>query len=702
MQRGVKRILVGITAGIAASVLAIILMSLGALDSWEAITFDIRAKTLARPGKATDDIRIILLDQKTLDWAKQEFGFGWPWPRQAYVPIVNFCRKADAKTLSFDVVFTEPSVYGVSDDKALGEAFRQFGKVILPADFARLDGSDDSWGRHAPKTTLTTSGTIRSGIANVATFPIPELTEGAAGIGNVNVTPDSDTVYRHVPLFVQFDKQLIPSLPLAAYFHGRKNNSLRFENDSVYIDNKPIQIARDGSATLNFRGPGGIYKLFSAAAILESGLRIAEGKAPLVDLTLFKGKHVFFGFSATGLYDLRPTPMGGLMPGVEINATTLDNLLSSDFMHRTSTMQDAWFTLFFAVLTGLSVLAFRQFSLSVFATSLSLLFPMAVAFILYRQGIWISITAPLSACITSLSITFGYRHATEGRQKRFIKSAFKQYLSPQVIDQILKHPERLRLGGERRELSIFFSDLQGFTTIAEGLAPEELTSVLNDYLSAMTDIIQGLGGTIDKYEGDAIIAFWNAPIDQPDHATRAVQAALLCQEKLTAMRPSLLKTTGKEFHMRIGVNTGQAVVGNLGSKTRFDYTMLGDAVNLAARLESLNKQFGTYTMISQSTLDQSAGYAYRKLSRVRVVGKREAITVYEPITEAAHTQRSIMLARFEEGLALFHSGQFAKAEAIFKGIESDDPAARRYATKCRKLQASPPDQWDGVWNMTAK
>lgn len=259
------------------------------------------------------------------------------------------------------------------------------------------------------------------------------------------------------------------------------------------------------------------------------------------------------------------------------------------------------------------------------------------------------------------------------------------------------------LGGERRELTIFFSDLEGFTAISEGLSPEELTGVLNDYLTAMTDIIQETGGTVDKYEGDAIIAFWNAPVDQPDHALRGVTAALRCQEKLSEMRPGLKKQTGREFRMRIGLNTGPAVVGNLGSHTRFDYTMLGDPVNLAARLESANKQFGTYTMLSQSTLDRlDDRVPVRELSRLRVVGKSEAVTVYEPMAEADILLRQETMPHFAKGLELFYAGDFAKAVAYFAVVAEKDSAAAAYLEKCKELQVTKPKNWDGVWTMTRK
>jgi adenylate cyclase len=285
----------------------------------------------------------------------------------------------------------------------------------------------------------------------------------------------------------------------------------------------------------------------------------------------------------------------------------------------------------------------------------------------------------------------------------FIKNAFKQYLSPAVIEELIQHPEHLKLGGERRMLSIFFSDLEGFTGISEVLDPEALTVLLNDYLSAMTDTIHEEGGTVDKYEGDAIIAFWNAPLQQSDHALRCVRAALRCQVRLAEMRPMFKERLGKDLKMRIGINSGPAVVGNMGSHTRFDYTMIGDAVNLAARLEGINKQFGTYTLISQSTMEQTDGaFPVRELSKVAVVGRKEPVVVYEPMLPDDVERQQNQLARFSEGLALFYQGDFPGAEALFSGLAEADPAARAYRTKCRELIDHPPEEWHGVWVITTK
>jgi adenylate cyclase len=252
--------------------------------------------------------------------------------------------------------------------------------------------------------------------------------------------------------------------------------------------------------------------------------------------------------------------------------------------------------------------------------------------------------------------------------------------------------------------SIFFSDLEGFTGISEGLEPEELTNLLNDYLTAMTDIIHEEGGTVDKFEGDAIIAFWNAPLEQPDHAARCVRSALHCQARLAQMRPDFHKRLGKDLKMRIGVNTGHAVVGNMGSHSRFDYTMIGDAVNLAARLEGINKQFGLYTLISQTTMEQMAGaFPTREISRVAVVGRREPVVVYEPLLpEAIDAPKQAAMASFSEALALFYQGDFDHAHALFSALAKEDAAAHAYVLKCRELIDHPPSDWQGVWIITTK
>jgi len=388
---------------------------------------------------------------------------------------------------------------------------------------------------------------------------------------------------------------------------------------------------------------------------------------------------------------------------VEIQATLLDNFLSGDFMRRSS----RWLTIIIVFsLTLTCAISASVFSSPEGSVTVGLIFfslPVFVSFGLYLYGLWLPLVVQETSAAFTIALALIVNYATEGKQKRFIKNAFQQYLSPAVIEQLIEHPERLTLGGERRVLSIFFSDLQGFTSISEGLDPKELTALLNDYLSAMTNIIHEENGTVDKYEGDAIIAFWNAPLEVPEHAVRAVRAAIRCQEVLAQMRPGFKERIGKEMFMRIGINTGAVVVGNLGSHTRFDYTMIGDAVNIAARLEGANKQFGTYTMISQFTLDMMGDiFTKRELARIAVVGRREPVVVYEPMTSEGYETRKDILETFSQGLQLFYEGAFSQALEIFSTLQEVDPPAAAYAKKCRAIMEAPPDDWQGVWVMASK
>ena len=417
----------------------------------------------------------------------------------------------------------------------------------------------------------------------------------------------------------------------------------------------------------------------------------------------FKDKYVFFGFSAPGLFDIHASPLDSRYPGVEIHATFLDNLLSRDFIKAVPFPLALALAFGLAISCGMLTSFFTRTRPLVGISMGYMVIPVGAGLLAYEIGFWLPMGILESSIVLTIAFVLVINYAVEGRQRRFIKTAFHHYLSPQVIDQIIQDPERLRLGGERRTLSIFFSDLESFTSISEALDPVALTRFLNQYLTAMTDIIHQEEGTIDKYEGDAIIAFWNAPLEIEDHAAKCVRAALRCQEKLNQMQPQFKEQVGRSISMRIGINTGLAVVGNLGSLTRFDYTMIGDAVNLAARLESANKQFGTYTMVSEETyaLIPSA-FSFRELSRIAVKGRKQAVRVFEPMFFETYEANSTIYTTFKQGLDLYYRGQFKQAATLFSSIEAKDPAARAYDRICQQLENNPPRDWDGFWVMTQK
>lgn len=707
-----KKFIQSLILGITAAVLSLLLWSSGFLDTWEAKTWDWRASVMAKPGKATDDIRLILLDQNSLDWAKDESGLTWPWPREIYGAIVSYCKRSGAKALAFDVLFTEPSRYGVEDDEAFGNISSEFGRLVSSVFLGKNSGSATRWPKDIPAPEFRINGLknwLNSANTDTivfprATMPIHELTANSAVLGNVHLNPDSDGIYRRVKLFSVFDDKVLPSLGLGIYLAANPKTKLKIEAEKLKIGEQVVPIDREGSVVLRYRGPSGTHRAYSAAAVLQSEIRILSNEEPTIsDKNAFKDKYILFGFSAPGLFDLRSAPVGGVYTGVEIQATILDNFLSGDFMRQTPSWLNTVLIFILALTCTASVSFFSSTVGSMTASAVFVISPVLFAIGSYGNGFWLPLIVQEIAVTSSIVLALTVNYATEGRQKRFIKSAFRQYLSPAVIEQLIQNPERLKLGGERKVLSIFFSDLEGFTSISEGLDPEELTTLLNDYLSAMTDIIQEEGGTVDKYEGDAIIAFWNAPVEVHEHATRAVRAALRCQACLTKMRPGFRKRIGKDMFMRIGINTGPAVVGNLGSYNRFDYTMLGDAVNLAARLEGVNKQFGTYTMISQSTRKMvEDAVSARELAKVAVLGRKEAVTVYEPMFEKEYEDRKDVLKTFAKGLNLFYKGNFSKALEIFSSIQDIDPAASAYAQKSRTLLDTLVENWQGVWIMTSK
>lgn len=521
---------------------------------------------------------------------------------------------------------------------------------------------------------------------------------------NMQMNPDPDGIYRKATLAATFDGRLMPSLGLGVYLAAHPATTVSAGPDTLSIRKWIIPLTTDGSATLRFRGPAGTYRSFSAAAVIQSELQLRTGRKPTIDdPDAFRNKYVLFGFTAPGLFDLRPTPVDGISPGVEIQTAILDNLLSGKFIHQCPIALWVATTLALALAAGMAGSVFSSPFGYVMTGILFLAGPVIAALGGYAMGWSLPLVAPEIAVATVLSLVFVINYATEGRQKRFIQGAFKQYLSPAVIDQLILHPERLRLGGERRVLSIFFSDLEGFTTISEKLDPEALTTLLNEYLSAMTDIIHEEAGTVDKFEGDAIIAFWNAPLEVGDHPLRVVRTALRCQEQLAILNPQFEKRAGRFLRMLIGIHTGLAVVGNMGSHTRFDYTMLGDAVNLAARLEGANKAFGTFVMISGATRQEiGTAFPVREIARLAVVGHKEFLTVFEPMLPDAYEKHKAALDIFDQGPRLFYAGRFPEAEIMFTAIAGQDPPAARYLAKCRHYMATAPENWDGVWVLTSK
>jgi adenylate cyclase len=758
--------------------------------------YDLRVKVFAHSSKPSDDIIVVLLDQESIDWASEKRGWGWPWPRKAYAEFVDYMNLAGAKSVAFDVLFSEPSIYrnadqdeiidtavkkmeefralaaqgtfrrgqggqpelsapaaasaengaaretggpsviegyreamtalrGLTmraDDEAFIEAEKNYGSVVQSVFFSNLSGSAVSWPAGFDKTVFALSGfdsltPFLAERSRQAQFPIEGLRNAAGIVGNVTFWGDSDGITRRSTLFLMFDGKAVPGLAAASLLVAGEQNAISYDSRRQLIQwgGYSIPVDREGRSILRFKGGDfSRYVPYSARDILKSAESYALGEEPELPPENFTGKYVFFGYYAPGLFDIFPNPLSSVYPGMGMHITMLDNILSSDFIREVP----LWVALILLAVIIIVITALALFSgklpFSAGGTIVILAGIIAAAFAAYHGGYWLPMVMPLAGALAAFLTCTAYNYVTEGSQKRFIKSAFSRYLSPHYIEQIVANPGKLTLGGERREISIFFSDVQGFTTISENLDPDQLKELLNDYLTFLTNIIQNSGGTIDKYEGDAIIAFWNAPLDLEDHASRALGAALECQKQL-AEKGAYFEEKFREWNItnpkinkrlltRIGLNTGYAVVGNFGSEKHFNYTMLGDSVNLAARLEGLNKQFGTFLMCTDNTFAEAnkrRRFYGRRLAQVAVVGKSEPVTVWEPLTEETCRSRERIIKAFDQARDIFYQGDFARALPLFEAIKDRDGPPAFYAEQCRYYMQKP-EAWKGFWQSLSK
>jgi adenylate cyclase len=696
---GRGRLGLGILTGLAAAAFALALDAGGALDGWERGLFDWRASVLARPGAATDRILLVLVDQESLDWAREENGIGWPWPRETYAAVVDFCRRGGAVAVGLDILFTEPSIYGVADDEALGSSLRAFGPTVA-ASFLTGEGKPPSGGGD-----LTAGLTEKYGSPltfGTATRPIPEVGQNITLAADTHLRPDSDGVYRRIPIATVLGGEAFPSLGPAVWLAAHPEARLTLSEGRIEAEGLFAPLDGNGAAILRYRGASGTYPALRAAAVVQSEARLRDGKAPPLDPSAVEGKYVLIGFAAPGLFDQHPAPTGGTFTGVEVHATALDNWLSGDFLRPSPPSAGRLFVVVLCLAAALGILLWGNTAGKILIGGTALIAAPVGAFAAYGAGWWFPLAAPWTGAGTACLLGLGASYAVEGRRRRFLKNAFSRYLSPAVIEEILRDPGRLALGGERRLVTLFFADLEGFTALSERIAPETLTAFLNEYLSAVTEVILDEDGTVDKYVGDAVVAFWNAPLDTPGHAHRAVSAALRCRERVASLAPRLRERIGAEPAMRIGIHTGFAVVGNMGSATRFDYTALGDAVNLASRLEGANKLFGSRILVSAATREAvGQGFVFRRLGRVSVVGREEPVELFEPIVRAGEEGLAGIEA-FEAALAFYEEGRFTEAAEAFARLAPGDPPAAAYETRCRALAAAPPHRWGGVWNATEK
>ena len=707
------------------------------------LTFDTYQRLQPRAYDPTLPVTIAAIDEKALD------AFGqWPWPRSTLARIADRLTDLGAAAIAFDVLFAEPDrtspaaiAADLPADAQYDKARAQLGRLPDPdaafaAALARAPAvlafaySDDAALAADPKIAFPFGFTVigaasEAGVAGkvqsapYAILPLPQLLAATRGLGEVHAgDPDPDGVIRRVPLVVAIGDKLHPTLAGDALRVGLGGQTaqLRLTEDG-FIDKMRI-----GEAIIPVNDRGELL-LYDSGLQAGRFVSLADVMAPDFDAARVSGRLVLIGAMVEGLKDIRATPLAPVMPGVEIHAQILEQILGGVYLNRpyyADRLELNCLGLFGLVLLGF---LYRRSALGGAVVLLAAIGG-AVALSWWQfsaQGFLFDPVYPaLAAVVMFGGGTLVNYLRTEG-EKRVVRDAFAQYLSPVLVDRVSAHPEQLKLGGEIRPLTLMFCDIRGFTKISERLDPQALTHLVNAFLTPMTRIIQAREGTIDKYIGDCIMAFWNAPVDVADHPRQAILAAYDMRTELRRLNAALAEEAAKagqpnaDLRVGIGLNTGPGCVGNMGSEQRFNYSVLGDTVNIASRLESLSPAYGVDLVIGEETAAAADDFALLELDRVRVKGKKLPIRIYTGLgatEEAARPEFQALKAAQEEMLARYRAQDWDAAEArlaecrrLAQVIAEGGLAGfyDLYAARIAAYRADPPPaDWDGVYEAKSK
>lgn len=690
------------------------------------------------PIPTSGEVVIVDIDEKSL----REIG-QWPWSRNVVAELVKIIAAQSPRALGLDIVFAErdrtsprnfveeldrlPNLEisgealrrfrespGLDYDLTLGQALANSPSVLGYVFQLENDGLKNSLEVPFPSSIIHLSPAgaeydeIQLHSAYRATVNIEAVSQ-AETEGFFNVFPDSSGTVRRVPLIMEMDGVPYPSLALEMVRIGmglpeltihasqviRKNRGIL----GVSLGNRFIPTDEKGRLNVNFRGPVRTFPYLSAVDLLK-------GKSP----GGLRDKYVLIGTSAAGLLDLRTTPFSSVVPGVEVQANIIDNILQGDpFTHDSYT--EIALTMMVIILVGLALSALLAYSSPLAGGVAGLLAINAIVagnyLFFFRNHEFMGMSYPLMTLLAVFLLVTLFNFFFEGREKKFISTAFGRYVSPQVVQQLRKDPGKLTLSGEQKNLTVLFSDIRGFTTISEKINSQELGRFMNEYLTAMSNVVMNRRGTVDKFIGDAVMAIWGAPLDDEDHAANGVRAAFAMLETLAALRPAWEKKELPFIDIGVGINTGIMSVGNFGSERRFDFTVMGDNVNLASRLEGSNKTYGTNIIISEFTREAiGPRFFCRFLDMVRVKGKHQPVKIYEPVCEgepSPEVRREV--EQFEEAVRLYRKLELDAAEGILLDLNLKRPA-RLYGLYLERIsifrQTPPPENWDGAFTFTTK
>ncbi len=639
------------------------------LEGFEARTYDLRFKSLRGPITPHPDIAVIAIDDKSI----AELG-RFPWSRRQYVRLLERLEAGKPKALLFDVFFPESE--NPETDQALAEAIRRAGNVVLATTF-EFDRQ------------FRVRGTTGS---------LPLLEQAAAGVGHINLIPEDDGVNRRNLLQIHSGEAALPSLGLMAAMLTLGERQFSAESFQVLLGARSIPVGRDGAMWINYTGAPGNYPRYSFADVVNGR----------VDPAALRGKTVFLGATALGVYDMRVTPFHANVPGVEVHATVADDILSGRYIHRTGLQA----LVDLAMILAIGLLSFFLTARLRLQAAIPAVLGLAAAYVglsywLFLQGQWVSMVYPPLVALVALLVGGGFRYMVLERNAREMRAMFSSYLSNKLVSQLEQDPGAARIGGDNREVTVMFTDIKGFTAFSERHKPQVVVARLNEYLGAMVQLIYQHDGTVDKFMGDGLLAYWGAPLSQPDHAKRAVACAVAMKQTIAELTAKWQQRGVEPFVIRGGIQSGDVVAGNIGSRgQKMEYTVIGDTVNQASRLEGMAKYYGVDFVVGDSTyLKTCDSFRFRRLDRVRVVGKDIPVAIHE-LRGPVQPGEDRLDTLFTAALAQFRQQQWDKAEQAFAAILAefpDDMPSRLYLERCAQFKVNPAGaDWDGVFNRLEK
>jgi len=659
--------------------------------------------------------------------ADQEIPYKYPWPTSLHAKLVDHLNEAGAKAIGFDVLFDKRDNYNLSNDSVFADVIDKYGNVVLGSNIqsteqSRGQGSSSKSLMHVkPNRVLQNANNSRSGI--------------------VRAHYDSDGAIRKYILNLEYNEQQLYSLGLELLKIYSRIDSNQINETEKYLDFGPYHIPKVGNKlmSINYFGPPGTFPRYSFETVIDDSTIVLASEDSTFEINsfsdpnfglrhtdVFEDKIVLVGATMPELHDLHATPFAeqGTMPGVEMHANAIQTILSGNYIYHI----DPWKNMILlAIAIIVMVFAIRRLSGFwgfglYFLVSLSIIGIVIWLFLAFNMVV--DVVAMLTAVTVGYVATQSYQYVEEQREKSRIKALFSSYVSPAIVEEMVEEGKEPELGGDEVYMTAFFSDIQSFSTFSEQMPAKTLVKLINEYLSAMTNIIQEHGGTLDKYIGDAIVAFFGAPVPREDHAYEACIVSQLMHYELANLREHWRREDKywpevvEHMRNRIGINTGVMVTGNMGSESRFNYTMMGDNVNLASRCESGAKQFGTYTMVTKSTKEEAEKYGercvFRYLGRIIVKGRTESVEVYEimGLRDKMNEDDFACKEKFEQGVEAYKNKAWDQAIELFQEsselesiVPNDDSFISTnpslvYINRCKALKENPPPQdWDGVFIM---